>query len=131
VELLSFGNPALVQPEVQAVSERLNRALKVARMVAREWDLKTGRILYSANAPDVLGVCSDQAEMSWAAVHSDDAPTLRGIVDRAIAGEWEYVTKVRFIRPDNGALRWLELRGSVVHDSGVPERISGVSGLEA
>ena len=91
MELLSFGNPALVQPEVQAVSERLNRALKVARMVAREWDLKTGRILYSANAPEVPGVSSDQAEMSWAAVHPDAAITLCGIVKRAIAGEWKYL----------------------------------------
>jgi PAS domain S-box-containing protein len=117
----------LAEPTVKALSERLNRALNAARMVAWEWDLKSGRILYSGNAPDVLGISSHEAEMSWAAVHPDDLATLRGIVNEAVAGHREYVARVRFIRPDNGALRWLEIRGNVICESGTPASITGVT----
>ena len=125
--LLSFDNPVLPPPEVQALSERLNRALDAARMVAWEWDLQTGHLLQSANAPDVLGVDPGPSEMSWVGIHPDDVANLRRIVDEAIAGRRAYVTKVRFIRPDNGALRWLEIRGNVISESGTPASISGIT----
>jgi PAS domain S-box-containing protein len=120
------SNPVFTEPDVLALSERLKRALNAARMVSWDWDLKTGRILYSDNAPDVLGISPDLAGMGWSAVHRDDAATLQGIVEEAIASQRDYVAKVRFNRPDNGALRWVEIRGSIICESGTPARISGI-----
>jgi len=115
------------QPEVHVLSERLNRALSAARIVVWEWDLKTGQVLHSEDAPDVLGLPPGANEFSWAGIHPDDVANLRRIVDEAIAGQRDYVAKVRFIRPDNSALRWLEISGNVICESNAPVRISGVT----
>ena len=120
-------NPVLAETAVQAPSERVNRALSAARIVVWEWDLKTGQVLYSANAPDVLGLAAGPSEFSWSGIHPDDLANLRRVVDGAIAGRRDYVAKVRFIRPDNDALRWLEISGNVICESNAPKKISGIT----
>lgn len=73
----------------------------------------------------MLGLAPGPGEFSWAEIHPDDVANLRRIVDGAVAGRRDYIAKVRFIRPDNSALRWLEISGNVICESGTPVRISG------
>ena len=103
----------------------LATALKAARMCAWEWNLDSGEVKYSDNAPEVLGQSSTVSlEDAWAAVHREDAGKLRAIVDEAVGRSASWSAQFRWIRPDTGDVRWLEVQGSVLCD--IPGTATGV-----
>jgi PAS domain S-box-containing protein len=114
--------------EMSGIAARLQNALRAARMSAWDWDLKTGQVIQSDNAPEVLGtpVIHDETA-GWSAVHPDDLARLRAVVDEAIRVTGDYQTRLRWVRPDNGAVQWMEIAASVMRDaSGQAARVAGV-----
>ena len=101
--------------------ERLRLALKAARMVAWAWNASTDRIVRSETASDVLGLPPDSlagtGEQGWNLVHPDDLAEHQATVQKAIASQGSYRSEFRTIRPDNGAVIWLEDRGKVTCDA--------------
>jgi PAS domain S-box-containing protein len=114
--------------EVERYARRLQTALSAARMAAWEWDLRSGRVIYSANAREVTGQLADEPMApAWANIHPEDAPKLRAITDKALARRGDYVAEVRWIRPDTGEERWVRIHGSVAPGAaGDPESVTGV-----
>jgi PAS domain S-box-containing protein len=115
--------------KIEQVSARLQSALRAARMVAWELDLTTGNVVRSGNAPEVMGSAIVQpVELSWQQVHPDDVDRARATVAQAVAARGDYVMQVRYVRPDNGAVQWMETHGRVVADphTGEPTKITGV-----
>jgi PAS domain S-box-containing protein len=110
--------------------ERLRLALEAARMVAWVWDASTEMIVRSSNACEVLGLSADQitesAKQVWALVHPDDLAKHRAIVQAAIDARSSYLSEFRIVRPDNGAVVWVEERGQITcNERGNVFRIEG------
>ena len=88
--------------------------LAAGRMVVWEWDLQTGQVKYSDNALDVLGYGNADASKGWSSIHPDDREQLSKAVNGALASCGEFTALTRRIRPDNGALIWVESKGRVI-----------------
>jgi PAS domain S-box-containing protein len=110
--------------------ERLRLALEAARMVAWVWDASTGVIVRSGNACEVLGLSPDRitesGEQGWTLVHPDDLPKHQATVQAAIDTCSSYLSEFRIVRPDNGAVVWVEDRGQITcNQQGNVVRIEG------
>jgi PAS domain S-box-containing protein len=115
----------------RASEEWLRRALKAGRAVTWEWDLVSGAIRYSDNAPDIArgealepyGTLDGLMQL----IHPDDRTRLRQTLDRALAerGPFECEYRVRML---DGADHWILGKGEVVVvEDGQPRRVLGLS----
>jgi signal transduction histidine kinase len=106
----------------------LQEGMHAARMVVWEWEPVTGRARFSENATDVLGCCTSHMDTVWAAIDKEDWPKLQAAYRRAIGDSGGYHELVRFHRPDNGQLLWLDVRGKVRRNqSGAALAMRGVT----
>ena len=106
--------------------ERLRFGLEAGRMVAWEFDLRTGRSRRSANAKLLFGLEPGGGDDIYALVHPDDVDRLKALQARAVAGEAPYEVEVRMRGPD-GEMRWGAIRGQVRRDRhGHPVKMAGV-----
>lgn len=111
--------------------ERLQMALRAARMVAWQWNLPEDSVVVSENAATVFGLRHGTTIASsrdiFALCHTDDVEQHKAAVLRAVERGASYVSQFRMLRPDNGELMWLEERGrAVTNASGATERLIGV-----
>ncbi|WP_390883630.1 response regulator [Kovacikia minuta] len=101
--------------------EKLRLAITSARMVAWTWNGSTDRIIRSETACDILGLSPENLSGSgaegWNLVHPDDLAGHQATVEAAIANRSNYLSQFRMIRPDNGAVIWVEDRGRVNYDA--------------
>ncbi|MBI3299274.1 MAG: PAS domain S-box protein [Elusimicrobia bacterium] len=109
--------------------ETLTRALSATRMVAWNWDLKTGLIDRSANAREIYGL-EPGAELAPGLnldrIHPADQARYEATVRDAIARCGDYTVRFRMVRHD-GLLLSMEDHGSVIRDeSGKAARVCGV-----
>ena len=98
-------------------TERLNEGLIAAKMVVWDWDMAPSKLYMSENALHVLGVASDSYAVVGGCIHADDQAILQAARERALAQKSTYQAVVRFIRPDNGELIWIDVRGRVRCDA--------------
>jgi PAS domain S-box-containing protein len=107
---------------------RLAEGLVAARMVVWDFDIATGAMTLSDNAEQVLGQhATDSAQLS-AAVPPGDLERLDASLKRAMAGSGSYAETVRYLRPDNGRLLRIDVRGKVLFDgAGGPVSVRGVT----
>jgi PAS domain S-box-containing protein len=110
--------------------ERLLIALSAARMVAWEYDPATGAVVTSDNAPDVYGLPSGESvrDGGLTLLRPDDVDRHRAALAAAAAAGEGFTSEFRMVRPDNGAVQWMEVRGHAVRDeAGTTLRIVGVN----
>lgn len=109
--------------------ERLKLAVEGGRMVAWEWNPFQNTIITTSNFPEIYGLESIQtAEQGFALVHSEDRSQHQMIVENAVATGSNYQSEFRFVRPDNGAIVWLEERGQAILDGeGNLQKLIGVT----
>jgi PAS domain S-box-containing protein len=107
---------------------RLAEGLVAVRMVVWDFDIATGAMALSDNAEQVLGQrATDSAPLS-ASVAADDLARLDASLKRAIGGSGSYAETVRYTRPDNGRVMWIDVRGTVQFDAaGCPVSVRGVT----
>ncbi|MBK4736531.1 ATP-binding protein [Noviherbaspirillum pedocola] len=118
----------LADEAVRDSEERLREGMEVARMVVWDWDLGSNRISYSDNTMDVFGHEADEAPPQWGAIHPEDRLRIMAKVDEAIAARGAFDATLRMIRPDDGAVIWIEARGKVLCDANrQPIAIRGIS----
>ncbi len=111
--------------------ERLRLALTAARMVAWQLDPTTGREITSENAAEVFGLPAgttlERGEQRSALIHPNDMERHRTVVTKAITACGSYLSEYRVIRPDDGAVLWMEERGHAVSNGmGGVGRLVGV-----
>ncbi|WGV27133.1 PAS domain-containing protein [Halotia branconii] len=98
----------------------LQLALKVGRMGTWNWDMQTGKILWSEGHFTILGLQVNECEPSyklWAdQVHPDDLATTKAKIQQAIAEKKEYHHEYR-LRWSDGSIHWVEVRGNFTYDS--------------
>lgn len=112
-------------------ARRQRMALSAGRMVAWECDLEHDRVVTSDNAGEVLGLppgaVLETTAQCFALFHPDDLDRHRAIVEEAVKRCVSYVSKYRIVRPDTGAILWMEQRGHAMCDeAGRAVRLVGV-----
>ncbi|NJP08332.1 MAG: PAS domain-containing protein [Leptolyngbyaceae cyanobacterium RU_5_1] len=109
--------------------ERLKLAVEAGRRVAWEWNPFTNTIITTANFPEIYGLESIQtAEQGFALVHPEDRTRHQLTVENTLATGSNYQSEFRLIRPDNGAIVWLEERGqSILNSDGSLQKLIGVT----
>ena len=107
---------------------RLKEGMKAAGMAVWDWDLVSGRVDYSDNAPELFGVDWSAMAAIDDAVEPGDRVRLEQTRLAALECNGAYGDVIRLVRPDNGQTAWLQVHATVVADAeGVPCCIRGVS----
>jgi PAS domain S-box-containing protein len=116
------------EEQVRNAKERLDRALDAARVMAWDYDVRSGRSVRTENAWQVMNLPTEGTpEEFLRRVHEDDRPRVRDAWERAARRGGPYEIEFRVVM-DSGALRWISERVEVQLDpEGKPLRISGVS----
>ena len=110
---------------------RLRLAFDAVRMVAWELIPSPRRVAFVGNVTDVFGLPVDDVlatrEQRETLLHPDDVGPHFARVEQAIAEGGSYVARFRIVRPDNGAVQWLEERAHAIRDEdGNTVRLVGV-----
>jgi signal transduction histidine kinase/ActR/RegA family two-component response regulator len=107
---------------------RLKEGMDAARMVIWDWDIAADKIKFSDNAPMVLGSTWTDANAAWASIYRHDLQLHLGTRDKAIAARTAYKQIVRFARPDDGEVMWLQIYGNAMcGENGHPFAVRGVA----
>ena len=112
----------------QESADRLSDGMNAARMMVWDWEIASRKMVFSDNAALVLGRSENNIDLISESIHSEDAARLLRSRERAFAEKSGYQEIVRFKRPDDGRVLWLDIRGRVRCDAaGVPVSVRGVT----
>ena len=115
---------------LNASEAQLQEALSAGHVVAFTWDPNTRRSRRSQNAPQILGLESqdgaDRSNDFLARVHPDDRACLAAQITALTPEHPSYLASFRFIRPDGREI-WLEETGKAEFDA--PHRYHRLKGL--
>ncbi|WTW95952.1 SpoIIE family protein phosphatase [Streptomycetaceae bacterium NBC_01309] len=113
-------------PNLQSTLE----ALDAAGTGTFDWDLVSGEIALDTRLGRLLGARGayvGPVEAVLCSLHPDDYPGLRLNLAEAFANDGRLSSGHRMLDPEGGPHRWVEVRGSVVKESGGrPRRLRGV-----
>ena len=109
--------------------ERLRLAVTASRMGTFDWDLRTGRFLWSDECYRMLGYKAGEIEPGQAAwmahVHPDDRGAAETAEATARLEHTEFNTEYRILRRD-GIVRWVLAHGRFLYDGDKPIRMIGL-----
>ena len=103
-----------VQEDLTRTQEWLEEGLDAGKMVAWEWDFGSDEMRYSENAQAVLGHRSETAALAFDTVHAEDQATHVAAIEHAIAQQSAIDQIARRVRPDNGNIVWIRMKGTVL-----------------
>lgn len=114
---------------LQESERRLRLALTAANMGVWEWDVKTGKVLWSEDVESILGLAAGSfqgtCEAYMSCIHPEDAQRVAQELTVAIETRGNFKSEHRIIRP-NGTVGWVVCRGAVECDEkGMPVRMTG------
>lgn len=116
------------EEQLSEVQERMNLALRSARIATWSWDLGTKRLHWDDFVGPLLGLPSGSpgdVRQFFACVHAEDRSQVEGTVAHAVRKGTAYDVEFRVIWP-SGAVHVLAARGEVSLDArGRPERMAG------
>jgi PAS domain S-box-containing protein len=109
--------------------ERLNMALEAGQMGTWDFEVATGKLVWSENHFRLFGLepnsCVPTAEMFSSRIHPADRADFDAVIAAAMANHQDYSVQYRVIWPD-GTEHWLEARGRVSVQDGKPIATVGV-----
>lgn len=112
--------------------ERLRLAMDVAGIGSWDWDLKTGRVVWSGDQEKLFGLPRGTFRGSFDTflelVHPDDAVGMQARTAGALAAhKTEHRDEFRIVRPD-GTVRWMVANAHIFYEAdGTPARMIGVN----
>ena len=108
-----------VESALRESEEHLRLALEASRMGTWDWDIQTGRVLWSRTQESIFGFApgafSQTIEAFAECVHPDDRDLVAGALNKAIEEGSEYSADFRSIWPD-GSVHWITARGLAFYD---------------
>jgi PAS domain S-box-containing protein len=123
------GETAVFSPE--ECVELLDLAEKAGRGGVLEWMVQNGTVRLSLRCMAIYGLDHfDGRHETWIkGIHPDDRPEVHDLVIQGFAEHAESIdAEFRIIRPNDGALRWIQARRLAFYDAdGKPFRVVGVS----
>lgn len=109
------------QAALKAGEERYALAQKAANIGSWDWNIVTGKLLWSERIEPMFGFAKGQFKGTYEAflqsVHPDDRDFLTASVNACVEGGADYRIEHRIVRPD-GTVRWVSETGDVVRDAG-------------
>jgi PAS domain S-box-containing protein len=117
------------EESVAEAYRHLKLAMSAGRMAAWTWDPHRDVVSTSENFREICGAWSiDGRKHGESLVHPEDLSRHSEIVDDALKHGTPYQLVFRLVRPDNGQVVWLDVRGVPVTDSdGHATTLSGVA----
>ncbi|WP_437938873.1 PAS domain-containing protein [Sorangium sp. So ce341] len=109
---------------------RLRLALRAGQTGVWEWDVVTGRVVWSDEVCGIFGIPPGSFEGTLEAferrIHPDDRARVRAEAQTAMKGRTGYAIEFRIVRPD-GQIRWVTDFGTVERDeAGQPRSMIGM-----
>ncbi|MFN6034044.1 MAG: GAF domain-containing protein [Dolichospermum sp.] len=117
--------------QLQNLSNRLEIAIKAARIAIWEWDIRNNRTIWDEKMYELYGVKTseygDCMEIWQTALHPEDAVRVNEIVQHKLKDGKEFEIEFRIVCPD-GNIRIVQSYGIIERDSqGEAERVIGVN----
>lgn len=120
------------QQKLQENEHLLSLALSNAKAGSWDWEIATGKILWSPENYELHGIDPQIQPLQYqhwkSSLHPDDFPKINREVHQVLAGETsEFRTEFRIIHPQKGT-RWLLNIGNLTcNTNGEPVRLSGIN----
>lgn len=119
------------EARLRAREEHLRLTQEAGGIVAWEWNLTTGTLIWSGPVHSLFGLPRDAAPPDMDQVsrmtREEDRAAIRDACDAAIRSGVSYEAEFRILRAD-GVERWIAAKGEVVRDAaGVAVRLIGVN----
>ena len=118
-----------VEDALHASQDRLHLALTAGQMGTWDHDLSTGTLVWSDGHFRLWGLepgaCRPTMETFRSRLHPADVIHVRDVVQTAVETGSAYTMQYRVIWPDE-SVHWIEARGKVVSEHGMPVRTIGV-----
>ena len=119
-----------MQTQLLQREERMRLAFDAAKIGFWDWDMVTGRQVWSAIAKQQLGLpvnSSTNFEALMAAVYPADRGRMQEAIDSAVRDHSDYAVEYRTRWPD-GSLHWRSARGRAFYDAtDRPVRMTGIN----
>ena len=117
--------------ELAESRQRLDLALKTSGIGTWDRNIENDAIFWDEAQNRIMGTDTADGKLDWAGftklIYPPDAQRFESEIKEALAGDKDYVSEYRFLRP-NGEVRTLEARGHVIRDAaGRPLRLIGTS----
>ena len=117
------------RPRRDERSDQLRQALEAADIGLWDWDLRTDRLLMSANMKALLAIGTGDGDEPFGSflkiVHPEDRARFAAALKKAVDQRASFDEEFRVERSD-GAVRWMRVRGGVcLGPRGVPRRVMG------
>jgi PAS domain S-box-containing protein len=107
--------------------QSLRLALEEGRMGTWTWDIGSDVVVWDDLLPALFGTAAPTTFAGWlASLPPEEAAETRRVVDQALADRTGY-RLTRRVAPDDGPVRWLETRASVMVEDGVAVGLRGVT----
>ncbi|MBN1507772.1 MAG: PAS domain-containing protein [Sedimentisphaerales bacterium] len=118
------------QTALKSSEERYALAQKAANIGSWDWNIVTGKLLWSERIEPMFGFAKGQFAGTYEAflqcVHPDDRDFVVGSVNACVKDNADYRIEHRIVWPD-GAIRWVSETGDVIRDAdGEAVRMLGV-----
>lgn len=111
---------ARTEEELRQSERRQQLAMRAGRMGAWEWNVASGKIIWSTALEEIHGLAAGsfggRFEDFTRDIHPGDVERVMGDIEEAVASRRDYHTLYRMNRAD-GETRWLEAFGSIVPGS--------------
>jgi PAS domain S-box-containing protein len=108
------------EEQLRMSEERLRMALSASHVGIWDWDIRTGRMYWSAGVEALCGLATGSFAGTYAAyielVYLEDRGSLLASVQRALTGQAAIEATHRVMWPD-GTLHWLAWAGRIYRDS--------------
>jgi PAS domain S-box-containing protein len=112
---------------LEATQQRLHEGMVAARMSIWDWDLATGKVVFSDTSAEIFGGEWTDLKAVWKFIHPDDMACLNAEREKALAGADAYSTIVRMTPPGSKTI-WMKISAKVMRDdAGVAVSIRGVT----
>ncbi|GCE08787.1 PAS domain S-box protein [Dictyobacter aurantiacus] len=134
ISVLSISRDVTELKETEAAlresDERLRLAFSAARMGTWDWNIKTGKDVWSEEMEALLGMAPGTFSGTYEAfcdlVHPDDRALVTALLQQALQQKSMFQADFRMLHAD-GSVRWLAARGHAFYDNeGHPVRMIGV-----
>jgi PAS domain S-box-containing protein len=109
----------LAEEELRNSEERMRLAMEGAQISTWDWDISTGKVIWSNNLESYLGLSAGTFGGTFEAfsrlVHPDDRKKIDDALKDALNERKLYEIEFRMIRPD-GSIRWSSTKGRAIYD---------------
>lgn len=128
--ITDIDNQKQAEVALRQSQERLDLAMKAAKMGSWDWDIQTGKVTWSTNLEYLFnmapGSFDGRYETVKAMIHPEDLPWVEQAIHRAVYEQEDYNIEFRLIKPD-GTVRWALGLGRVFYnETGTPLKMTGV-----